>query len=783
MKRSWEKHEVHLREENVMRNATLQIKEKPSIFSDKEILGKVTNYYHRIFEIKSEGREYLASRGITKEEIFAAHRVGYVNGTLLNVLPKEEAVYEQLIRLGVLLENKKERFLNCVVFPLFNSKNEIASFYGRHIHMPQSGHFYLPGKRKSLFNLEPLAAVPDIEKLVIAESIIDALSFIEHKIENVLPIYGTQGCLAEHLNLIAAIQPQEIIIALDGDESGQKGAAELKTKFLSFFTSSAGPNNKFNYTANKVGKCKIVTFPNSLDANEYFKTHSKEDFYQLAAGNKVISDYLIKEAETTCTKYFKIKHTELKNGKLTVTIKAENPKTKRFLLDTYNLYSEKQRQILKTKLSELYNQPEEEIEEEITALIKKAELKCCVVVPESEENKELKLSEAEEQEAVAFLKAPDLLAKIVRDYEEVGYIGEETNKKIAYLVMTSRKMKSPLSLVIMANSAAGKSSLQKATLEFCPESETKHFTRLTQQSLYYLGEESLKHKFLSIEEEEGSSEASYSLKVLLSAKKLNVATTTQDPNTGRRKAEEYKTEGPVAVMVSTTSPDLEAELATRTIIISIDESKNQTQRIHKSQRSNRTLASRNEQLKKEKLIKLHQNAQKLLDSNIEVINNYADSLTFPIDRLKYRRGNEQYLDLIDVIAFLRQYQKEIKTSKWLAKYIEVEKKDIELASKIFIQVMGWSIDELKPPSRKLLKDVVLLCREKGSLLFTRKELREKYKWDNATLHRHLNMLIELDYVQGKTIANGLRHQYELIYDGDGESKEKFVLGLKDSEKI
>jgi hypothetical protein len=65
--------------------------------------------------------------------------------------------------------------------------------------------------------------------------------------------------------------------------------------------------------------------------------------------------------------------------------------------------------------------------------------------------------------------------------------------------MTSRKMANPLSLVIMSNSAAGKSSLQKATLEFCPETEAKHFTRLTQQSLYYLGEDTLKHKFLSIE--------------------------------------------------------------------------------------------------------------------------------------------------------------------------------------------------------------------------------------------------------------------------------------------
>ena len=113
-------------------------------------------------------------------------------------------------------------------------------------------------------------------------------------------------------------------------------------------------------------------------------------------------------------------------------------------------------------------------------------------------------------------------------------------------------------------------------MDLCPEEEGKHFTRLTQQSLYYLGEDSIKHKCLSIEEEEGSSEASYSLKTLLSAKVLNVATTTQDPQTGKKKAEEYRTEGPVAVMVSTTSPEIEPELESRTIVISVDESIKQT---------------------------------------------------------------------------------------------------------------------------------------------------------------------------------------------------------------
>ena len=109
--------------------------------------------------------------------------------------------------------------------------------------------------------------------------------------------------------------------------------------------------------------------------------------------------------------------------------------------------------------------------------------------------------------------------------------------------------------------------------------------------MYYLGKESLKHKFLSIEESEGSYDASYALKILLSAKEIKVGTTSQDPSTGQRHTQEQKTEGPVSVIVSTTQAEVESELASRTFIVTIDETKEQTTSILESQRYARTLDS------------------------------------------------------------------------------------------------------------------------------------------------------------------------------------------------
>ena len=753
------------------------------MLEEKELLNKVAGFYHRRFLDLEEGKQYLKNRGIElTEEQANACKIGYADGSLLTALPKD--YIPKLKKLDILLDSGKERFINCVVFPLLDSEGNVVNFYGRHVKIDSGGHFYLPGEKRELFNRKQLKRKMlrhAQQPIIITESIIDSLTFIKKGIENVLPLYGINGYTEEHKKLIEELKPEKIVLALDGDEWGQRGAEYLIQEELILL---AGGSQRCNCPT------KVAIFPDGMDANEWFVNKTKADFYRL-----IDEGYFLKEDHQTEEKQgvrsskqlnIQLKHMDNRNGKLSVTIKADYKG--KFILDTYNLYSSKQRETLITEFVKLYKIKKEEAEKEVIKLIgqcehRQAQLPKGKSALEQQKEQKPVITETEEKEALELLKSPELLTKIVQDYEDIGYTGEEMNKKLAYLVMTSRKMQSPLSLVIMSNSAAGKSSLQQATLELCPDEDKKHFTRLTQQSLYYLGDDSLKHKFLSIEEEEGSSEASYSLKTLLSAKVLKVISTTHDPNTGKKRADEYKTEGSVAVMVSTTSPEIEAELASRTLIISIDESHEQTNNIHDNQRIKQTLEGRKKQIKKEKAIHRHQNAQRLLDTELEVINEYAPQLTFPVDRLKYRRGNDHYLELINTICFLRQKQKEIKEDKDIGKYIEVDKKDISLANELFTEVLGWTIDELKPQTRRLLKQIVEYCKRQDSRNFIRRELRLEYKWEHATLHRHLNMLVELDYI--KLISGGERskHGYELIYEGDGENTEKFILGLKNVDEL
>ena len=776
--------EYQLKEKNIPNNYQQNISLTDE---DLQLLKKVSGFYHRRFLDLNEGKAYLRKRGLfdsaqRSEQIFKEYQIGYAEGSLLTALPKD--YIPKLKKLDILLESGKERFINCVVFPLFDYDGNVVSFYGRHIKMDSGGHFYLPGQKRGLFNRERIKQEMlrhAQQPIIITESIIDSLSFINKGIENVLSLYGVNGFTEEHRQLIEELQPEEIILALDGEEWGQNATEYLIQEKLFFL---AGGSRRYN--------CHILVsiFPNNMDANEWFRNHTKEEFYKLLnEGYLLQEDHQKSQSQDKLSSpinpsplNIQLKHIDNRNGKLSVTLKADNKN--KFILDTYNLYSSKQRETLINELVKLYKIKKEEAEKEVNKLIEVAENKKVTKNTQVEvEKQEIIISADDKVEAIAFLKSPDLLTKIVQDYEDIGYTGEEMNKKLAYLVMTSRKMQSPLSLVIMSNSAAGKSSLQQATLELCPDEDKKHFTRLTQQSLYYLGDDSLKHKFLSIEEEEGSSEASYSLKTLLSAKVLQVISTTHDPNTGKKRADEYKTEGPVAVMVSTTSPEIEAELASRTLIISIDESHEQTNSIHLKQRNKRELDGRKKKAKKETAICRHMNAQRLLDINLEVVNNYATQLTFPVDRLKYRRGNEHYLDLIDTIAFLRQKQKEIKKDEDIGEYIEVDKADIELANKLFTEIMGWYVSELKKPTKVLLKMIIDLCKQKEEWIFSRRELREYGKYSTGHLHRHLKKLEELEYIISVSGANGSKYMYRLMYEGDLNEEEKFVLGLKDVSEL
>jgi hypothetical protein len=200
------------------------------------------------------------------------------------------------------------------------------------------------------------------------------------------------------------------------------------------------------------------------------------------------------------------------------------------------------------------------------------------------------LSAQEREAALALLRDPKLLDRILADFAACGVVGEETNKLVGYLAAVSRKLDNPLAVIVQSTSAAGKSALMEAVLAFVPPEERVKYSALTGQALYYLGgEENLKHKILAIVEEEGAEKASYALKLLQSEGELSIASTGKDPQTGRMVTQEYRVEGPVMIFLTTTAVDIDEELLNRCLVLTVVESREQTRRIHAQQRARYTL--------------------------------------------------------------------------------------------------------------------------------------------------------------------------------------------------
>ena len=93
----------------------------------------------------------------------------------------------------------------------------------------------------------------------------------------------------------------------------------------------------------------------------------------------------------------------------------------------------------------------------------------------------------------------------------------------------------------------------------------------------------------------------------------------------------------------------EAELLNRCIVLSVDEGREQTQAIHQLQRQRQTLEGLLQKQGKGRVLKLHQDAQRLLRPLL-VANPYASELSFLDHQTRTRRDHMKYLTLIRAIA-------------------------------------------------------------------------------------------------------------------------------------
>ena len=464
-------------------------------------------------------------------------------------------------------------------------------------------------------------------------------------------------------------------------------------------------------------------------------------------------------------------------------------------LDVLDLTKARSRaSFIKATAAELYVEPDQ-IKKDIGQLLMELERHQDERLTQSKQSQvvpTVELSEKDRQEALSLLRDPNLLERIVADMEACGMVGERTNKLAGYLAATSRKLATPLAVVIQSSSSAGKTSLMDAVLSLMPPEDVQRFSGITGQSLYYLESDKIKHKILAISEDAGIGTAVYSLKLLQSDGELRHATVGRGQH-GHAQTQEHHVQGPVQVFLTTTAMEIDEELANRCLVLSVDETHDQTSAIQSRQRQAFTLDVDQHHSLAGSLRTRHRNAQRLLKP-LKVFNPYAPQLTFPSHKTRLRRDQMKYLTLINTIAFLHQHQRpteSLSTSAGIVEYISVTRADITVANRLAGEILGRSLDELAPQTRSLLELLHTMVKQgakqqrvpKDAFRFTRRDVRESLHWNDSQVNKHLKRLVELEYVLTHRGRSGQRYVYELLYGGEGTCGKPFFMGLADASNL
>ena len=746
----------------------IPISQKPTTPSPG-LLSRVVEHYHKTLCEREDAQEYLRSRGLTDAQLALDFQLGYADGSLLKLVPKGGELRDELVALGVLTENGRELLGGCIVVPIPDPSTGLwTSLYGRG--MRTARHCYLPGPLRGVVNFQ---AARSSSEIVLTESILDALSFYQAGIRTAIPIYGTNGFTQEHLDLLKRENVSRVVLALDGDEPGRKATEALKEKLLaagvlvsvaSFPSGIKDPNELLvsrNGDAGDVFR-KLVTEASPASSSSPLSSSQPSGVVR-EDGHLVLRKDAV---------HYRAQVYPPQLGRLRATVKVE--KDERFHVDTLDLYSSRSRSEFGRRVSKALDLEEDAIEADLLALLVEAEK-----TSKEGESKEAAgpppMSESERAEAVSFLKSSRLLDQVARDVDTLGYVGEETNKRLLYLVAISRKLSDPLSAVILSHSGAGKSGLTEIIERLTPPEDVVLLTRLTPQSLYYVEDDFLDRKLVIIEERYGSMEADYSLRVLQSRKKLIAAAPVKDPQTGNMRTKIFSVEARAAFIEATTASSVNHENATRCFELTMDESVEQTRRIHERQRLMRTELGAGLARKADSIAKRHWNAQRLLEP-LHVVIPFADKLTFPSAWMRTRRDHARFLNLIEVSAFLHQHQRERRSGAIVASLA-----DYAVAYDLAGELLRDTLSDLKRPLRDAYTRIQSLSL-KGDGTVTRREIREALAMPDSTVRGWLSELVELEYLEAEASRGGAGKitRYRLT---DRGPRAKLTLGLLAPEEL
>ena len=356
---------------------------------------------------------------------------------------------------------------------------------------------------------------------------------------------------------------------------------------------------------------------------------------------------------------------------------------------------------------------------------------------------------------IEFLKQENLIQKINELIGKSGMIGEETNRILLFVIASSYKMQDTLHGLIQGSSGSGKTRLLKVISHLMPDEEVKRYTRVTDNSFYNQDEYFFVNKLICFEDLDGLKEdAQLAVRELQSNDILRTSTSVKD-GSGKIGGAERTVRGPIASLACTTKGEIYEDNVSRSFLIAVDESREQTQKIINYQ--NEVSAGLVDKEESKRVVAFVQNCMRLLKP-YEVINPYANKIKLPEEAHKIRRLNELYQSFVKQITLLNQYQrKQDKQGRLIT-----EKEDLKIACEILFESILLKVDELDGSLRQFFERLKSYLKNKEQE-FTQREIRQGLNISKAQCSRFFNHLQEMEYITSKYSGNQRKVCYKVDY--------------------
>ena len=357
----------------------------------------------------------------------------------------------------------------------------------------------------------------------------------------------------------------------------------------------------------------------------------------------------------------------------------------------------------------------------------------------SEKEKPRSEQEDKPSNAIDFLKRNQLITNLNDLIGKAGIVGEENSRMLLFLIIISYLNKSPLHALVQGSSGSGKTHIISRIADLMPQEDVLRFTRITESSLYNWGEFDLFQKVVIIEDLDGLKEdALYALREFISNQVLRSSVTIKDKK-GNNKSSHKIVKGQFSSLSATTKGETYEDNMSRSFLIAVDESKEQTAKIIDYQ--NKRNAGEIDPQESQKAIHFIQSIIRNLKV-YEVINPYATQLHLPEKVHKIRRLNEMYQTVIKQVTFLNQYQRKLTNNNQLITEIE----DIEQATEILFESIVLKVDELDGSLRQFFERLKKHVKTENEE-FLQREIRQLFNISKTQLQRFINYLLELEYIK------------------------------------